>query len=423
MKKLEIFDAIVNIMKEDSSTKKDIAGANPETFRRQISEEMSDDEFLYLAKTYLASFGILSHVGISFKDQKRLGFSVRRYQDTLYVTRSLPSTNLMTGDKITHIDGLTIEEVYQQHANFFTSKKAERQFKEWAYFVEHAAYITLVRDGEKRQVQVVEPVDTENFGKKFDSYYLNEQTYYMKMEDFTDEADIMALYDQAFPELKKVENLIIDVRTNHGGTDSLYFPLFQYVLPAGKGFSSLDDDGVESGMELLYTPINVTHRLASFDLFLKQDGVSQETVDFIGSLKKDMLENQDKGYVVYHHDGEFFPDLVGRADSPKHVYVLSDVNCGSSGDNFVDILKKMPKVTVVGRPTLGILDYSNCAVVEFDQFEMIYPTSRNLCVDSGRGMNDIGVLPDIEFPWTPEMIHVDKDLAFVMDLIEKKKEV
>ncbi|WP_049617965.1 MULTISPECIES: S41 family peptidase [unclassified Streptococcus] len=380
---------------------------------------MSDDEFLYLAKTYLASFGILSHVGISYKSSKPYGFALRKHKDALYVTRSLPSTNLIKGDKITHIEGLIIEDVYQKHVDFFTSKKAERQFQEWAYLVKHAAHITLIRDGEKRAVQVAEPVDSEHIGKKFDSYYLNEQTYYMKIENFMDEVDIMALYDQAFPKLEKVENLIIDVRVNNGGTDSLYFPLFQYFLPAGKVFSSLDDDGIESGMESLYTPTNVAHRLVSFDLFLKQDGVSQETIDFIGGLKKDMLENQDKGYVVYHHDGEFFPELVGKEDSPKHVYILSDINCGSSGDNFVDTLKMMPKVTVVGRPTLGILDYSNCALVDFDQFEMIHPTSRNLCVDSGNGMNDIGVLPDIEILWTPDMIHEDKDLALVMDLIEK----
>ena len=31
----------------------------------------------------------------------------------------------------------------------------------------------------------------------------------------------------------------------------------------------------------------------------------------------------------------------------------------------------------------------------------MFPTSRCLSVDQGKGMTDQGVLPDIEIPWTP----------------------
>jgi len=40
--------------------------------------------------------------------------------------------------------------------------------------------------------------------------------------------------------------------------------------------------------------------------------------------------------------------------NPKNVYVLTDVTCGSSGDTFLQNVKKSPKVTVVGRPTMEL---------------------------------------------------------------------
>lgn len=38
MKKTEVFDQVVEIMREDSSTKKDIKGANPEEYRARIAD-------------------------------------------------------------------------------------------------------------------------------------------------------------------------------------------------------------------------------------------------------------------------------------------------------------------------------------------------------------------------------------------------
>ena len=47
MKKTEIFEQVVEIMREDSSTKKDILGANPEEYRARITDQMSQEDFLY----------------------------------------------------------------------------------------------------------------------------------------------------------------------------------------------------------------------------------------------------------------------------------------------------------------------------------------------------------------------------------------
>lgn len=85
------------------------------------------------------------------------------------------------------------------------------------------------------------------------------------------------------------------------------------------------------------------------------------------------------------------------------------------------MMKNFKKVTVIGRPTLGILDYSNCCKVDYDDYFLMFPTSRWLAIDKGKGMTDKGVLPDIEVPWTPAHFERDIDLDKCLELIEMKR--
>ena len=165
-------------------------------------------------------------------------------------------------------------------------------------------------------------------------------------------------------------------------------------------------------MEILYTDRNVDLRQQLMQNILKDPNLSAETHQIIKEFLKELEENRGKGYVLYGDEDSnqnFLPDVLGLA-RPEKVFVLADVTCGSSGDNFVDTMKKMPKVTVLGRPTMGILDYSNCCVKDFGDYELLFPTSRDTRIDQGKGMNDKGVEPDILIPWTPAHLERDVDL-------------
>ena len=85
MKKTVIFEDVVSIMTHDSSTIKDRKGCDPEPFRENITDDMTDDAFLYQVKAYLASFGVIGH--ISFRDKKasQKGFLLRINGQKLYV--------------------------------------------------------------------------------------------------------------------------------------------------------------------------------------------------------------------------------------------------------------------------------------------------------------------------------------------------
>lgn len=415
MTQLDIFDTIVGIMQEDSSTKKDKKGADPTPYRDQLLTDLPKEDFIYLVRTYLASFGVLGHIWYHSPAAPRLGAFLRRHEDSLYVLDSDSGNGLEVGDRIIAIGGQPLDQVYQEHQAFFVSPTPERQYMEWAYLVKKAEQVSLFRNGQFLQVEIGDCQDSAE-QEAFAWNWLDDHTLYMKMENFYDEEKIGQLYTQIEPLLPMVKNLIIDVRVNSGGSDSLYWPLLKYALPAGKSYKDMVTDEVD--MEILYTSTNVAHRRKLFEQDLRDPHLSAESRAFTESLLADLEVHQGAGFVCADDEEDYLAEYRGLEGGPNKIYILSDVRCASSGDNFVQTFKPLPKVTVVGRATLGILDYSNCCFAEFGDDYLMYPTSRSLEIDKGNGMTDRGVEPDIYIPWTPEHLERDVDLDYVLKLIQ-----
>lgn len=281
--------------------------------------------------------------------------------------------------------------------------------------VSQSTSVTLLREGIEKTIEVVpsrEPIQDQIFWKRLDDEIL-----YLRLDNFMDEGAISRVYQECLPMMTEVKFLIIDVRQNGGGTDSLYIPLLHLALEKDQGYDSLDWD--DDGMEILYTERNVDLRLKDFEDWMQQEEISPETVKLLEDMKENLIHHRGKGYVTYQQESEeFFPEVRG-GHYPEQIFILSDIYCRSSGDNFVHMMKQFKKVTVVGRPTLGILDYSNCCTVDYDNFCLMFPTSRCLSVDQGKGMTDQGVLPDIEIPWTPTHFERDVDLDKCLELIHQ----
>lgn len=400
----------------DSSTLKDIKGINPDAFREQLNPDMEDEDFLYLVKSYLAGFGVVSHVSFGSHQAPAKGFELRKNSGRLFVTSAAEGTGLKKGDEIIAVAGLGIDDFFRENQAVFVSAKEERQYLDWAYLVKRSGCVDVVRDGRTISQQIGDADPGTLPDALFEARFLNENTYYMKMEDFAHEEEIQRLYDDLEANIEKIDHLIIDVRVNNGGSDSLYFPLLPYALPEGKGYDDVDQEAY--GMEILHTEANVDRRLAEFSSYLQTEGISEETKVLLEEMAGELRRNRGKGFVKYDSDNSYFAGVTGRKNAPEKVYILSDVTCGSSGDNFVSMMKQMPKVTVVGRPTLGILDYSNCVMLHFGKYYFLYPTSRSLAIDEGKGMNDVGVIPDIHIPWSEEHLQRDVDLDYVLSLIK-----
>ena len=308
-----------------------------------------------------------------------------------------------------------MDQVASLHKDYFISKTPERHYREWADLVSQSRRVTLLREGVEKTIEVApsrEPIKDQIFWKRLDDELL-----YLRLDNFMDEGAISRVYQECLPMMTEVKFLLIDVRQNGGGTDSLYFPLLHLGLEKDQGYDSLDWD--DDGMEILYTERNVDLRLKDFEDWMQQEETSPETVKLLEEMKEELLRHRGKGYVPYQQGSEeFFPEIRGD-HYPERIFVLSDIYCASSGDNFVQMMKQFKKVTVVGRPTLGILDYSNCCTVDYGDYRLMFPTSRCLSLDQGKGMTDQGVEPDIEVPWSPDHFERDVDLDKCLELIHQ----
>ena len=417
MKKTAIFEDVVSIMTHDSSTIKDRKGCDPEPFREKITDDMTDDAFLYQVRSYLASFGVIGHVSFGKKKAPNKGFLLRSTDDGLFVEGANEDTGLQVGDQILALDGSDLGQVASLQKDYFISKTPERHYREWADLVSQSTSVTLLREGIEKTIKVVpsrEPIQDQIFWKRLDDEIL-----YLRLDNFMDEGAISRVYQECLPMMTEVKFLLIDVRQNGGGTDSLYIPLLHLGLEKDQGYDSLDGD--DDGMEILYTERNVDLRLKDFEDWMQQEEISPETVKLLEDMKEDLIHHRGKGYVPYQQESEeFFPEVRG-GQYPEQIFILSDIYCRSSGDNFVQMMKQFKKVTVVGRPTLGILDYSNCCTVDYGDYRLMFPTSRCLSVDQGRGMTDKGVEPDIEIPWTPAHFERDVEVDKCLELIRQSR--
>lgn len=421
MTKTEIFLNIVDIMKHDASCCKDEPGADAEIFRAKITDDMADEAFLYVMQSYLATFHVLGHV--SFRQQERRGirFEVKRYGDALYVVSTASDSQLSVGDKIIQIDGLSVREFGALHSEMLYGEPEERQGFCWFNLLSFAHEVTVVK-ADSDQVATY-PIMRNGSWPQQERYWckqLKENIAYMRLLDFADAEPIDKMYKENDALLRSSDYLIIDVRENGGGSDSTYFPLLEFCLPQGKTMADLPDGPFDCGIEINYTERNCDSRLERFEQMLSSD-LPQDTRLFLTKLSEHLRNNRGRGFTSAASDDDAPLPYVGAA-VPKKVYIIADENCASSGDAFVDTMRKSSKVTVVGRPTMGILDFSNCSQAVFDNYTLVYPTSRSMYLDKGVQMRGRGVPVDIFIPWTPEHLKRDVDLETVLDLIAQEKE-
>ena len=407
----EIFGEIVKIMQNDSATCKDFGAGDFEKYKSQITDDMDRMDFLHLAQDYLSTFKVYGHLRLSDNTLGAMGFSVKRYEDALYVVSASEDTDLSAGDMIVAIDSKPISEIADKEKNFFMDEINERQGEMWYDVLKFYKSVTVKgKDGSTREVALIHG----STGKKSEKYSFkkfSDETLYLKFKDFADVEAINALYEKCAEALEGCRFLIVDVRGNAGGADAAFFPLIKYAYPEGVSFS--DYEKTMYPIEINFSDRNCDERLALLKRFFG-DNVPEEAKPMVDKMLGELEENRGKGFVIsIDNSGE---NIVGRK-SPEKVFVITDEGCVSSGEAFVEAMAFSSRVEVVGRPTGGIIDYSNLNFVQLDDFTLAYPTSRDTRIDQGKGVGQKGVPVDHYIPWSPESIGQDPELDYILSEI------
>jgi len=414
MKKTEIIKKVAEVMKNDAACCKDKKDEAFPKYELLIKEEMSENGFLLTVNSYLSTFGLTGHLFFKKQGHKGLPFRVQRYGDILYVTEVTKDSVLGVGDKIIEINGASVNEFYEKYAECFFGESSERQTPHWNFILKYANRIGYVR-GTEDDVKYwnVELFDWDKGNSPYSFKKITPSVSYLRLDDFVDSTGISSLLEENDFELRTTRNLVIDVRGNGGGNSFSYYSLLKYCLPKGKKLGELgltDNGALGDGQEILYSERNCDVRIEILEDFMQRN-LQKSDEDVFRQAIRELRELRGKGFVK--EIGEEDSDIVGDSDV-ENVVILTDSSCCSAGDAFVYLFKMLPKVKVVGRPTQGILDYSNVAYALFDEYALVYPTSRLLSLDYGKGMMKQGVSVDEYIPWTPEHLERDVDLEYVV---------
>ena len=414
MTKTEIAKTIIDICQKDASFCYDIKGGDPQSFLSKISDDMPESDFLFSVDQYLAAFKVWGHLYF-YKKWLRpyIGFHVRRYGNSLFITHAEKELPFSKGDEIIAIDGLAIEKVAEKFPVFFDCDPPDRQGERWENIISNAKVVT-VRTERTFDYSVRTDIERE-IGEPSCVYKLiNKDCYYIKLTNFFDEQDISSIIDYASKDITCTKNLIIDLRNNCGGSDTEFLPLLKFLLTkddemCGKPIFIGED-------EILYTERNADGRIKIYKEYLKSTASDEIRSYFIEQIEE-QTKNKRKGFLPAKSDEFLFP--TSGTLYPENVVVLTDYYCASSAESFVEIASRLQKVTVIGRPTMGVNDYANLTYFDFGEYVLHYPTSRSKAIDCGKGTRGKGLKPDIYVPWTPNHIFEDIDLSVALNWLDK----
>ncbi|WP_040224768.1 S41 family peptidase [Bhargavaea cecembensis] len=421
----EIFRELVNIMHHDYSGYIDKKGWDkPSPYEDRIrSLESNNDlmvsDFLEIVQDYLLdfkdphlSFGLIEkHSQEEFDN----GFRVRRHKDKLYITAITNENRLNLGEVILSLDQLPISELIEKHQRELMETKAERE--DWRRVIpKYNLAEVMDAKGDIRLIEL-KKYEKAEYKRQHTIRKIDHDTLLMTLSDFWEPAPIDQLLEAHKDLLENTSNLIIDVRTNLGGSTLSYKALEKYLFP--KGTNKID-------FTFYNMKVNCTNRNA--DLIIKAIDEELETIENeeyregLKQWKEQTWERyRGKGFVNFDDENSDSGFEVTGLDFPENIVVLTDNYCGSAGDIFVYLCKQSPKVVVIGRPTMGVNDYSNLSeMVWDDRFKLMYATSRLTQLDHRKAGAEQGIKPDIYIPWTPKHVEADIDLEEAIKLLQEK---
>src|SRR5699024_2036151 len=397
-----------NIIKTDYAGYIDKENVNfPEKY--QIYNEMSDREFIDTIRSYILDFND-GHMWFYGKELTlpNIGFKVRRFKDSLFIIEAKQEKKLRVGDEITNIDGYDIKTLSMKYKKQLESNVYERQL--WGLLLARFTYVQVKREDSYFDLKL-SSYPAADYESNHSVKQLDSQTVMLKITDFAEEKPMVDLLKKGKRLIENAENLIIDVRINNGGNDEFYFPLLKYIFDEQLEFKDLFSE--DEAMYTNYTKRNCDLWIETLEEYLEQE-LEEETIN---SLRNEIEEDQkyyDTGFREVPEETSY--KIEGQV-KPENVYIMTDYYCGSSGETFVSNAKKSKKVTIVGRPTMGIMDYFNVVSVDYGNFEFDYSISK---MHENSFTYGRGVQPDYYIPWTTEHLGEDRDLLYVQKLIEEK---
>lgn len=209
-------------------------------------------------------------------------------------------------------------------------------------------------------------------------------------------------------DLEGHKNWIIDVRRNHGGSDSAYEPLLPWLLSG---------DLVEVQLAFLATEANLEATRKVCELYAPGD---QSCIEFMKPILKKMEAAQSGSFVSPdEHEIEFIQIPESPYRQPERVAVLMGEACVSSCEQFLLTARQSFSVKLVGRTSKGNLDYSNLRphLLPSGKRQLLYATSRSFRLPD-MPVDVAGIMPDVYLPKPASLEEWDDEVLRVKNWLE-----
>ena len=415
-----LFDEITRTIR------KDYAGAAEITNPREVSDfsynlsqafkmkKLDDIYFLRVMNQYLATIRD-KNLTLTLRDNDHYqsgdrGIEVRCHEKELYVTASRDE-RIKPGDKLGKINAKS-PKWYLEHMtkNVFWSDEEERM--DWKEFLISSERVRVDRPDGTREFMDLKTFPEEKPQEEIVFSQPAEDTVCLRIDSFLDTEKVAQALAEHEEAIGAAGRLILDLRRNRGGFDNAFYPLLPYVTDHSM---LLRDFMGEQGLYTNYTKKNSKRRVSQLTPYLtsEEEGYKELAEELIEEAK----EKSGAGYVYEKDEDLAADDQMLEKKGPEKVIILTDTFTEDAAELFVQQASRMKRVTVVGRPTGGTIDYSNNVAVAFEGgFVFSYPISRSSDCQKGKCVKNVGLPVDVYVPWTPEELEKDVILQKALEV-------
>lgn len=369
--------------------------------KEESAGTLNDRRFAQLMEQYLAAFEDRNLqfclAGKEGEEDFTRGFEVRSYQGNLYVSRVEQETRLRPGDRIITMN-MVPPALHKKRMRKNVLGGGTEEREHWEPFVRMTEHCMVKHaDGTDENLTLRQYPANQKL-PRLGGRLIGRDTLYLELPHFASEEAVEKLLAAKEKSLNRCRYLILDLRRNLGGMEQAFVPLLDYIFPEQVLLRDLYD---EKGLYTNNTVTNCTRKAQMFEAYLASADAA--TRPLVEDIIRELKEKSGQG-MIWEPDEELLEDetLVGGKGNFERIIILSDIGCEYAGETFIELCRKSPRVLVIGRPTMGDIDYCNPVSVLYNgKFTFTYPMSKTKAAAEGRGVSTKGVPVDICIPWTP----------------------
>ena len=334
------------------------------------------------------------------------GFRVRRCGDRLIVTEAAKDHRFHSGDIITRVQNNPIPEYHRQVWRTLRTKIEENE--DWLIALQFSSTVHVLRQGgEERLLLERFPFDPLDIRTEIS---FRDDVCLMRLDSLSDSNAISRLLMQNAQQIRQSRGVIIDLRhcASCCGDIAALLPLLADSVTRRNALLPPE------AIYMLYSPGNKRLFRAELESLLSSAQTESDR-NAIGEL---MEEIEGKTGWVPEQIADDEEDPVIQPISCRKLVVLSDRETGSDAERFIEAVRRLGCGTILGRNTLGALDYVHPQVRALDSsLTLVYSCGMSSSAFHGKGISGTGLAPDIHIPWTSAFLTEDPDLEAALSLI------